>query len=219
MKKLLILTAAFLLIIQFSNAQTSTGTQNLGFNLGFNSENSDNLFINPQDFSTQTYLTKLTTLNLGPTYNYFIANNIDIGATLNYSSYRLDYSGNVNGIEKQYSNDFGGIIFIRKYLLYQNKIGFRTGPFLGYDRSSQKITEIPSQSVSDLNSTTNNYSAGLRLDLVYFPLKHVGFSATLANLVYSNYKSDNKIRGNASGNSINLNLLTSGLAVSAFYIF
>jgi hypothetical protein len=219
MKKILILIAAFLMVIQFSNAQTAAATQNLGFNLGFYSNRSDNVYINPADFSRQTYVARFSILNLGPAYNYFIKNNVDIGATLIYSSYLTSYSGDLNGRLKQSNNDFGGTIFIRKYVLYENKIGFRTGPYLGYDRGTQKVTNIPSQNTSDLNSSTNNYSAGLRFDLVYYPLKRVGFSATLANLMYTNYKSDNITQGSSSGNSFNLNLVTSGLQVSAFYIF
>lgn len=203
---------------QFSNAQTAAGTQNLGFNLGFYSNKSDNVFINPGDLSRQTYVARLTILNLGPAYNYFIKNNVDIGATVIYSSYLTNYSGDLNGRVKQSNNDFGGTIFVRKYVLYENKIGFRAGPYLGYDRGVQKVTNIPTQSTYDLNSNTNNYSAGLRFDMVYYPLKRVGFSATLANLMYTSYKSDNTTQGSDSGNSFNLNLVTSGLQLSAFLI-
>jgi hypothetical protein len=219
MNKLLILIAAFLLTIQFSNAQTTTGTQNLGFYFGFNSNRSDHVYINPADFSRQTYVTRYTNLNLGPTYNYFIASNLDIGATLTYSHSLINYSGFVNGIEKQANSDVGGTVFIRKYFLYENKIGFRTGPYLGYDRGTQKTTNVPSPSIYDENSITNNYSAGLRLDLVYYPLKHIGFAATLANLNYNNYKSNNTMQGSNSGYNLNLNLVTSGVQLSAFLIF
>lgn len=218
MKNFLILIAAFLLTIQFSNAQTTPSTQNLGFYFGFNSNRYDNVVINPADFSRQTYATRYTNVNLGPTYNYFIANNTDIGAIFTYSHNSIDYSGVVNGIEKQANSDIGGIVFIRKYFLYENKIGFRTGPYLGYDRGTQKTTAVPSPSIYDENSITNNYSTGLRLDLVYYPLKHIGFAATLANLGYNNYKSNNTAQGSNSGYNLNLNLVTSGVQLSAFLI-
>jgi len=218
MKNFLILIAAFLLTIQFSNAQTTTGTQNIGLNLSYYSTKANMLFINP-GYPTLTYINRNSNLGIGPSYSWFIANNLDIGGGLSYSNYNNSNSGNENVNPVRESNkEWGATGFIRKYLLYENKIGFRTGLYVGYDRETLSYIYPPAQSIDNQNTSTNDYNAGLRLDIVYFPLKHLGFAATLANVSYNSYKSNNVTQGATSGSGINANF-TNGLALSMVYIF
>jgi len=218
MNKFLILIAAFLLTIQFSNAQTTAGTQNLGFNLGYYSTKANNLFVNP-GYSTETYVNRTTDFNIGPSYAWFVADNLDIGGIFFYASFTDSNSGGyTGGFINETNKQWGATAFIRKYFLYQNKIGFRTGLYVGYDREALNTTNVPSQSVYNQNTSTNNYSTALRFDIVYYPLKHFGIAAILANVSYNSYRSNNVTEGATSGNSINANF-TNGLALSMVYIF
>ena len=218
MNKFLILIAAFVLTIQFSNAQTTAGTQNLGFYVSYLSTKTNNLSIDP-GYPTVTYVNRAADLSVGPSYSYFIVNNLDIGGILSYSSYTNSNSGgNSVSPENESNKEWGATAFIRKYFLYQNKIGFRTGLYVGYDRETLSYIYPPGQSAYNQNTNTNNYSAGLRLDIVYFPLKHLGIAATLASIGYDNFQSNNVTQGETSGNSFNANF-TNGLALSMVYIF
>jgi len=219
MNKILILIPAFLLTIQFTNAQTNAGTQNAGLNLGISSNKTSNFDVNPFDNSTESYVNRINNFSAGPAYSFFIANQVDIGAALTYTSFTFSNSGNyANNTPKQSNTDIGGTIFIRKYFLYQNKIGIRTGVNLGYDQGIQKYTNISSESIFDTKSTTNNYQGGLNLDAVYYPSKKFGLSAALARLEYNSYKTNSRTRGYSSGDGIDFNFI-SNLQVSAFYIF
>jgi len=221
MNKLLILIAAFLLIIQFSNAQTSAGTQTLGVNLGF-SFSKTNEMPNTQNAATGSpFIEKYTTLSFGPSYSYFIANDLDLGASLGIASDLETNSDNNFGYPLKYTNnDFGGTIYIRKYFLYKSKFGIRTGPYISYDKSSYNYIYPSAQNSPGYNNHSNNLSAGIKLDLVYYASKKIGFSATLANLAYNHSSSNGGYyQLNQNGNGISLYTGTSALQISMFYVF
>lgn len=100
-----------------------------------------------------------------------------------------------------------------------DKIGLRTGPFVGYTRSDNKTTYDPSASIYDNDQKANNYTAGWGMDLVYYPSKHLGLSATLANLNYSHSTTNSGSEGHSSNDDINLNLINTGINLSVFYVF
>src|ERR1700741_1251077 len=113
MNKFLILIAAFVLTIQFSNAQTTAGTQNLGFSLSYYSTKANYQFVNP-GYSTETYVNRTTDFSIGPSYAYFIANNLDVGGILSYSTYTygnsVSYTG---GLMDETNEQWGATAFIR----------------------------------------------------------------------------------------------------------
>jgi hypothetical protein len=80
MKKTFVLIAALLLASVISHAQTEKGNQTLGLNLGFSSQTSTGINVNPFDHSATDAGNKSTSFNTGPVYSYFIANKLDIGA-------------------------------------------------------------------------------------------------------------------------------------------
>lgn len=226
MKKFLILIAAFLCAYQFSNAQTEKGSQTLGVNLGVG-------YNQYSDHSINTYNTpiintnKITTFSIGPNYSYFIADKLDLGANLSYqylinnSSY--NNSGfSPNGPQKQTNSSYGATLYLRKYFLYANKIGFRTGPYITYANNDQKSTWDVADAANNSKSTSHNYTAGANLDLVYYPSTHLGVSATLANLAYNHYTQKNTytaVSDTNTGNSVNLSFINSGLTFGVFYVF
>ena len=226
MKKILILVAAFLCAYQFSSAQTEKGNQTLGVNLGFGYNKYS--FFNTSDQSSTNTSSKVTTFNIGPSYSYFIADKLDLGASLSYQALTNNINNDAggapytNGPNKQTNNNFEGTIYLRKYFLYANKIGVRTGPYVGYSRNDQKSAWADPNTGNNSNSVTNGYEAGAKLDLVYYPSTHLGVTATLANLEYQHYTVKNDYATNSekqNGNSVNLSLINNGLTVGVFYVF
>jgi hypothetical protein len=226
MKKILIAIAVFLSACQFSNAQTEKGTQTLGLNLGFSYNNSNNYTINIADNNAVTTLdTKTTSFSIGPNYSYFIQNNLEIGASLSYSTSNVTNTTgdlattNDNYATKQTSDNVSASLFIRRYFMYKNIIGFRTGGYIGYSGGTSKDTYTPTDAAYNYNNTTNYYSAGANLDLVYFPSKKLGLAATLANLEYYHYNANNANQGHDNGDNLTFSLVNNGLTLSVFYVF
>jgi hypothetical protein len=219
MKKILLLIPAFLLAFQISKAQTEKGSQTLGLDLGFSHASSNNSYITPGGAAVSNLDSKRTSFLIGPGYSYFIADKLDIGTNLYYA--RGNQTDAVNLTTRQHSTEYSAKVFLRKYFMYNDKIGIRTGPYIGYNRSSYKYTyDDPANAGSNTNSKTDSYAAGVNLGLVYYPSKKVGVAATLANLNYSHYKSkDTNGQQSGSGDSIDFRLISNDIAISVFYTF
>lgn len=218
MKKALFLISVLFITALVSHAQIEKGSQTLGVDLGFTYLNTTGIYINPYDNSIYNPGNRTTRLNIGPSYSYFIGDKLDLGAALSYSQNTYSYLPG-NSLEKQSDHDFGGAIYLRKYFMFQEKIGLRAGPTIGYYHSTNKIAYGPSNAIYDLNAKTDNFTGGVRLDLVYYPSKHLGFTASLANLNYTHYKSDSGTQGNSKGDYFNASFINDGLSLSVFYAF
>jgi len=225
MNKFLILIAAFLFIFKVSDAQTEKGNQTLGVNLGFSYNQYANDITTSGQASTGTFNSKITTFSIGPNYSFFIADKLDLGTSLSYmalTNKTSDNDNNNNGLIKQTNNTFDGKIFLRKYFLYANKIGIRTGPFIGYSRNEQKGTWDVADAANNSKVVSNSIEAGANLDLVYYPSHRFGVAATLANLEYDHYTQKNSYdinTENSKGNNVNFNFINNGLTLSVFYVF
>src|ERR1700750_987713 len=97
MKKTMILVAAVLLAATATYAQTEKGTQNLGINLGFSYNKNSQLNIYPNDGTPQSLETKSTHFSFGPSYSYFIANDLDLGANLSFDNTHMTNVSNNDG--------------------------------------------------------------------------------------------------------------------------
>jgi hypothetical protein len=219
MKKAFFLFAALLLASVVSHAQTEKGNQTLGFNFQYSYNNNGGINISPFDNSVTNTSNKYTVFSVGPLYSYFIADKLDLGATLSLGQTTYNYSNVTDEIEKQVDRNFDAMIYLRKYFMFHDNFGLRTGPFVEYTKSENTITYSSTASGNDSDSKTNQYSAGLRLDMVYYPSKHLGLAATIANLNYSHNKTDNGTLGNTTGDGVNLDLINNGLSLSVFYVF
>ncbi|AMR33333.1 hypothetical protein A0256_18860 [Mucilaginibacter sp. PAMC 26640] len=216
MKKFVIL-GAILAIAQFAQAQTEKGSQNVGVNLQFSRSTLSGKSIYPFDNTVTNIDQKYTALAIGPNYSYFVADGLDLGAALNYSYYKAD-NGDGYYPTKTVDNSFGGSIFLRKYIMYQNRVGIRTGPYLGYSHSSVKSTSTGANSINDSDRKSNTYYGGVNLELLLYPVKQLGVSLMLANLNYSHYNTDSGKQGKTNGDSVNANLVNNGLGLSVFYV-
>lgn len=213
MKKILFLIPAFLLAFQISKAQTEKGSQTLGVNADFVYQKSSHA-----SSGSDNLISKNTSWGIGPSYSYFIADKLDIGASLGYSHINLDNSTQ-SYPSTQHQNDYSASVFLRKYFMYNDKFGIRTGPYVGYDRYNTKSTYPDNGNVGDNSSKTDTYNAGINLGFVYYPSKNIGFAANLANLSYSHSKTNTGASGHDSADNVNLNFISNNLGLSVFYVF
>ena len=214
MYKKLLLVAISIITIQTAKAQTEKGSQNLGATFGVSTTSSNSKDYNP---SSNTYggnvKGKTTSYSIAPSYSYFIADKLDIGIGLGYGYNHQTNEPNDNNSNST-NKDYFGIISLRKYFLFDNKIGIRTGPYVSYDRTKSSYAYSYLPNTGSYNRDT--YGGGLGLDFVYYPAKNIGLAAGLANLSYS-YQ---KITGNTEGtnNAFNLSLINN-LSLSVYYAF
>jgi hypothetical protein len=119
------------------------------------------------------------------------------------------------------SNDkwIGGSIYLRKYFMYKNMIGLRVGPQFGYSHGTGSETYFPAYVTYDQNAKSDFVNLGLRADLVYYPTKHIGLSAMLADAGFSYQNTDHGNQGRQSYRDTYLNIINNGLSLSVFYSF
>ncbi|HWD87148.1 MAG TPA: hypothetical protein VG367_03410 [Mucilaginibacter sp.] len=214
MKKTLIVTAMLMVVFSASYAQTGKGNQALGLNLAFALNNRSGV----TNFGTALDAgVKTTQFSIGPNYSYFIADKLDLGASFSYSTSTSTYAPAPSGyLAKESSSNLGGIVYLRKYVMFKDLIGFRAGPYIGYNTNDAKDAYYQ---VSGIDTKTDYYNAGMRLELVYFPSKRLGVSTYLASLDYSHYKSDSGTFGHQTGDNLYLNVISNTLAISVSYVF
>jgi hypothetical protein len=112
------------------------------------------------------------------------------------------------------SHSFVSTVYLRKYFLYDGKIGIRTGPYAQYSYSQANNTYVdPTNNNTYQNRAIN---AGLGLEIVYFPTKKLGLSSSVGSLTYSHNTNDQTNYDHNKSNFIALNL-SSALNLSIFY--
>jgi hypothetical protein len=213
MYKKLILIVLSVITIHAAKAQTEKGSQSLGATFGVSVTNANTQNISPIDNSSTSTKGKLTTYSLSPSYSYFIADKLDLGAGIGYSFSKQTYDP-PNTQVLQRTLNYSANIFLRKYFLFDDKIGVRTGPYLNYQKSKQRYTY--STDIGDSNFNTDTYGGGLGMDFVYFPAKNVGLAATIANLSYQHTKYTDSTIGDSNQFSFSF---VNYLAFSVYYIF
>jgi hypothetical protein len=139
---------------------------------------------------------------------------LDIGTSLSYGQSITKYDPALNTATKSTSKGFSGSIFLRKYFLYNDKIGIRTGPYFSYENAKQTSDYV--DPINNNNSNIDHYGGGLNLDFVYYPAKNIGLAARLADLSYAHQKSKGYVEG--SSNTFNLSMVNN-LTLSIYYVF
>jgi hypothetical protein len=219
MKKLSISIALCLLVLQAVNAQNQKGDQTLGLGLGFNANNeSFNYLGNNQavlDYTTSTS----ASISVNPNYSYFVANNLEVGISVGLGN--GTYNNNdrtANLLTKETDKNYSGSVYLRKYILYKNKIGIRVGPYFTYQYFNTADIYTPGNIQPNYNFNGSNYHAGLIADFVYYPSKKIGLAVNMGNLSY-NYGKTNTVDQSTNTNGVNLQFLNNNLMFSAFYVF
>jgi hypothetical protein len=218
MKRLSIAIVLFLFIFQAATAQNQKFDQTLGLGLDF-SVNSGNFNyfggsgygVNNTHASTAGFSTNLN-------YSYFMAINLDIGANVGFGSGVTNYTDRPsNAVTRESDNNYYSSVYVRKYFLFNNKIGIRTGPYVAYQYFSTKYLYTPENNPAN-NVSGNNYHAGIIADFVYYPSKKIGLAVNLGSLSY-NYGKVNYTQQGEDGKGVNLAFLNNSLMLSAFYVF
>ena len=223
MNKFLILIAASLCIYNVSIAQTEKGNQTAGLYVGYSGSSYTDNTLNVSTANSYDSKMKNTNLQLGPLFSYFIADKADLGASFSLNSFTTSSrSPDLSTAEStNHNKNYEALIYARKYFLYANKIGIRTGPYVGYAWSNQGYGYQDSQSDNVLNQKSHGYEAGALLEAVYFPSKRLGISAMVANFQYEHFKSKTTTSANieqTDGSNLNFNF-TDRLVLSFFYVF
>src|SRR6202012_1550561 len=191
MKKAFFLFAAFLLASVVSHAQTEKGNQTLGLSFQYNYNKSSGNYISPVDNSTYSVDNKYTNFTVGPSYSYFIADKLDLGAAVSLGQATYIIPIEPSDQEKQINRNFDAMIFLRKYFMFSNNFGLRAGPYADYTKSQNSNVYSNGTLGTNTISNTKQFDGGLRLDMVYYPSKHLGLAASMANLNYSHSTTDN----------------------------
>jgi hypothetical protein len=216
MYKKLLLVFVSIITINAAKAQTEKGNQSLGLSFGFSTTDFKTRDFN---YSTNDYdpevKGKRNNYTIAPSYSYFIADKLDIGLAVGYSYSSQKYDTNIYSSQNQSGKSFFSSINLRKYFLYDNKIGIRTGPYLSYQRNNQSYT-YNNNNQPNYNTNSNVYTGGVGLDFVYYPLKKLGLAAAMGNLNYSHQNTNGSTDG--TYNSFNLSFANS-LIFSVNYIW
>jgi len=220
MKKFIYVFTALLCAHQITKAQTQQGNQNLSLGLQYyhSSISTNSVQLNPG--LAQTDGNKSSTFMIAPSYGFFVANGSEFGGSLSYSNttqqqitntYTTNYVTNNNG----YS--YGLNLFFKKYVMFENKIGFRAGPYIGY--SYGKSTTAYSSTISSYGSgvnNTNTFGGGASCELVYYPAKKLGLATTLLGINYTHAKTTGVTPSTAD--IFNANFVNSGVSLSVFWV-
>ena len=162
MKKLFIL-GAFLLTGSMAFAQLDQGTMRLGLDLGFSSTSND-----ANDDKSSSF-------NVGPDFGYFIADNLEVMAGIDFMS------GTDEVATVEFKNSGMNInLGIRKYFAVADD--FAPWAAFGIGIGSGK-SEIDGTSVAEMSSLM----LGVTLGATYFVSDNIGITASLGGLSYAMY--------------------------------
>jgi hypothetical protein len=204
-------------------AQTQKGSQLLGGSLSFAAGKGNTTEYGMGAGSiTEVINNKMHSFSIGPSYSYFIANNLDLGGALAYYTIKETSTLPTIASEAEKQQGFNYTAYLRKYVLFENKIGFRVGPFISYQYS--KSSDDFGNSVVGVEEVKNKlFNAGIGFDFVYFPMRRLGLAANLGTLGYEHItytRSDNnQLSLQEENHAFGLNLANSNLALSVFYSF
>jgi len=216
MKKLSFLIAPILILVFNANAQTQKGDQNLGLGFNFNTSSGNYADVMPIEIGTITS----TYFSASPAYSYFIANNVDLGASLGFGTgtertYQPPSSASI--LSKQVTNDYTTTLYLRKYFLFNNKIGIRTGPYFLYQYFNSNVVNNPGDPTQNFSNSGKNLQAGISADFVYYPSKRIGLAVNLGGLYYTNQKTYSTSQ-NTTNSTVDFQFLNTNLMLSAFYV-
>lgn len=223
MKNILLFTLLLCAVIFKASAQTEKGNQNLGLSFGVNTNTETDTYTNPGTNSIVS-TTKFTNYSVSPTYSIFVANKLDLGLSVGVTGSTLNYSYSPTAYTPTKTTylAYSGSLFLRKYLMFGDKIGMRAGPYFIYQRSTQ-TNDYPAGST--FNSAADNkisaYTEGINADLVFYPTKKIGLAVNLLNINYTHNAANtaqNTGEDNVNTNSFNANFINNSLTLSVFLV-
>jgi opacity protein-like surface antigen len=194
MKKAIFTFSIILLTTLAVNAQNSTE----GFVKG-------NSFISGQVAvsSSATGDYKTTSIDLSPSFGYFLSNNLAIGLQVGVTSYQENFSGT----NLKNKSGFTGGVFARYYLNPTNRFTVFGSAGLSLSSTNNKTDSLK----------TTSYSLGVAPGISYFLSNHFAIETTIGSLGFSSSKPD--VKGADATNSINFGLNLSTASFGLVYKF
>ncbi|GAB2684901.1 hypothetical protein GCM10027037_02800 [Mucilaginibacter koreensis] len=222
MTKLLATTLFISVCSLAAKAQTQKGSQLLGGQFSLSIGKGTTTEYDPAgNGATTVSKDKMNYFSIGPSYSYFVANNLDLGASVGYSSSTLNNNFSALGNDASKEKGIYSGVFLRKYFLYEGKVGFRVGPYISYQHSRATLNYQDTQSFNE-DTVENRLNAGIGLDFVYFPVRRIGLAASIGSLSYEKvyYKelSGGRLMQEQRDHAFGANLV-SNLALSVYYSF
>ncbi|QJD95545.1 outer membrane beta-barrel protein [Mucilaginibacter robiniae] len=222
MNKYLYSLAVLLCASLAAQAQTQKGSQLLGGQISESTGKGTTIEHDPSDNGATTVSKdKMNYFGIGPSYSYFVANNLDLGASVGYTSSTLKNNFSALGNDATQQKGFNSGVFLRKYFLYDGKVGFRVGPYVSYQHAKATMNYQNTQSFNE-DTVENRLNAGIGLDFVYFPARRIGLAASIGSLSYEKvyYKelSGGQLMQEQRDHAFGANL-ASNLALSVYYSF
>jgi hypothetical protein len=212
MNKILSFLIVAVLSASSLSAQTQKGSHLLGGTFSVNHSTTEtNYDMNNPSLNENN---RANSFSIGPSYSYFVADNLGLGVDVGYSHSHNDSHNSIRSGESNY-NGYSGSISLKKYFLFEKKIGVRTGPFASYDNAKAKSTNTDEFYRGDQLSKI--FIAGVALDFVYFPVKKIGLVASLGSLSYMKSKVQDRNYSSKQSN-IGLSVLNSP-SFSVYYAF
>jgi outer membrane protein len=153
--------------------------------------------------STSTGEFKTTSIDLSPSFGYFISNNLSIGLQVGVTNSQSSFSGtNLTKV-----NGFTGGVYARYYTNPTSKFSVFGSAGLNFG-STNNITD---------SLKTTNYSIGFAPGISYFLSDHFAIETTIGSLGFSSSKPDSE--GADATNSINFGLNLSTVSFGLIYKF
>lgn len=186
MKSKLLITGALCAIAFTTNAQTEKGKKLLGGSIGFVTQKAESFNKNSS-----------TSLNIGPQIGFFIAENLVIGTSLNYSYSKTKpvisnyFDGSnyyVNSISGNLSNSYGITPYVRYYINIIEKLKFYGQFNVGANFGTQQMIDAQSSAKTKTNDF-QLYNTSINPGLAFFATKKLAIelSFPLIGYMYQNY--------------------------------
>lgn len=124
------------------------------------------------------------TLTLSPAVSYFVADNLSIGADLNYTIQETMYKYTSNNSTPTY-RDYTSLRlgpFVRYYKLLNDQFGFTGTLGAGYERDSQPSSNSAGNSIT---LKANGFYTALTPGLIFLPIPKLGIGASIGGLGYT----------------------------------
>ncbi|HET9504883.1 MAG TPA: hypothetical protein VFO93_15170 [Hymenobacter sp.] len=121
-------------------------------------------------------------LSLSPEASYFVADNISIGLSLNYSIQEISFSSSPNfgGTSYRDATSFRIGPFVRYYKMLTDQFGFTGTLGAGYEHDKQ-----PGQTNNSVALKSNGFYAALTPGFIFLPIPKLGIGASVGGLGYT----------------------------------
>ncbi|MES2654293.1 MAG: hypothetical protein V4620_01830 [Bacteroidota bacterium] len=209
-----IITLLCLLIFTGSKAQIEKGSIALGLNAGLGFTYDSDKYQSNNSFR----------ISAQPVFEYFIANNLSLGAAVNssfqfsnseYTEYTLiPYSYKSDNYRQTYSLN----ILLKKYWFASPQIGFTVSPQLASTYAEENASNTNDNRTTTYNTNYWYSSAMLNVGAVYFVRPNLAIEAQTNFINYSNYPGSPSSNNNER-HSFSVLAFQSSLTLGIKYVF